>query len=115
VAGMVRDRDGCYNQAVTKRLAAMGIRDHPIAPRSLWQNGHAERLTGSIRRDCFDHIVGEGTLAANPCCLRAVYYNELRTPLSLHKDSPGHRPVQRLGRLAFQPIRGGFHHEYCRT
>ena len=47
---MIRDRDGCYGRAVTKRLAAMGIRDHPIAPRSPWQNGHAERLIGSIRR-----------------------------------------------------------------
>jgi transposase InsO family protein len=44
-------------RAVTKRLAAMGIRDHPIAPRSPWQNGHAERLIGSIRRECLDHIV----------------------------------------------------------
>lgn len=46
---MIRDRDGCYGRAITKRLAAMGIRDHPIAPRSPWQNGHAERLIGSIR------------------------------------------------------------------
>jgi transposase InsO family protein len=52
---MVRDRDGCYGHAVTKRLAAMGIRDHPIALRSPWQNGHAERLIGSIRRECLDH------------------------------------------------------------
>jgi transposase InsO family protein len=54
---MVRDRDKCYGHAVTKRLAAMGIRDHPIASRSPWQNGHAERLIGSIRRECLDHIV----------------------------------------------------------
>src|ERR1700716_2731022 len=54
---MIRDRDASYGQAVTKRLAAMGIRDHPIAPRSPWQNGHAERLIGSIRRECLAHIV----------------------------------------------------------
>jgi transposase InsO family protein len=54
---MIRDRDGSYGQAVTKRLAAMGIRDHPTAPRAPWQNGHAERLIGSIRRECLDHIV----------------------------------------------------------
>jgi transposase InsO family protein len=47
---MIRDRDGCYGQAVTRRLAATGIRNHPIAPRSPSQNGHAERLIGSIRR-----------------------------------------------------------------
>jgi transposase InsO family protein len=54
---LIRDRDAAYGNAVSKRLAAMGIRDHPIAPRSPWQNGHAERLIGSIRRECLDHIV----------------------------------------------------------
>jgi transposase InsO family protein len=54
---MVRDRDRCYGHTVTKRLAATGIRDHPIAPRSPWQNEQAERLIGSIRRECLDHIV----------------------------------------------------------
>jgi transposase InsO family protein len=113
---MVRDRDKCYGHAVTKRLAAMGIRDHPIASRSPWQNGHAERLIGSIRRECLDHIV-----VFDEAHLRriladyAVYYNELRTHLSLGKDSPRHRSVRRLGQLAAQPILGGLHHEYCRT
>src|SRR5712672_4124889 len=61
---LIRDRDGSYGHAVTRRLAAMGIRDHPTAPRSPWQNGHAERLIGSIRRECLDHIVvfGEAQL-----------------------------------------------------
>jgi transposase InsO family protein len=113
---MVRDRDKCYGQAVTKRLAAMGIRDHPISPRSPWQNGHAERLIGSIRRECLDHIVifGEAHLRRTLAAY-ALYYNELQTHLSLDKDSPGHRPVQWLGGLASQPILGGLHHEYCRT
>ena len=113
---MIRDRDGCYGHAVTKRLAAMGIRDHPIAPRSPWQNGHAERLIGSIRRECLDHIVvfGEAHLR-RILAAYAVYYNELRTHLSLGKDFPCHRPIQRLGQLAAQPILGGLHNEYCRT
>src|SRR3979409_1663318 len=95
---LIRDRDGSYGHAVTRHLAAMGIRDHPIAPRSPWQNGHAERLIGSIRRECLDHIVVFGEahlrriLAAYNC-----YYNEVRTHLSLGKDSPCHRSVQRLG------------------
>ena len=61
---LIRDRDASYGQAVTKRLTAMGIRDHPTAPRSPWQNGYAERLIGSIRRECLDHTVvfGEGHL-----------------------------------------------------
>jgi transposase InsO family protein len=61
---LIRDRDASYGQAVTKRLAAMGIRDHPTAPRSPWQNGHAERLIGSIRRECLDHAVS----SAKPIC-----------------------------------------------
>ena len=113
---MIRDRDGCYGQAVTKRLAAMGIRDHPTARRSPWQNGHAERLIGSIRRECLDHIVvfGEAHLR-RILAAYAGYYNELRTHLSLGKDSPCRRQVQRLGQLTAQPILGGLHHQYCRT
>jgi transposase InsO family protein len=54
---LIRDRDASYGHAVTRRLAAMGIRDRPTAPRSPWQNGHIERLIGSIRRECPDHVV----------------------------------------------------------
>ena len=112
---LIRDRDASYGHAVTKRLAAMGIRDHPTAPRSPWQNGHAERLIGSIRRECLDHIVvfGEAHLR-RILAAYAGYYNELRTHLSLDKDSPGHRPIQRFGQLAARPILGGLHHQYCR-
>ena len=112
---LVRDRDGSYGHAVTRRLVAMGIRDHPTAPQSPWQNGHAERLIGSIRRECLDHIVvfGEGHLR-RILAAYAGYYNGLRTHLSLDKDSPDHRPVQRHGQLAALSILGGLHHEYCR-
>jgi transposase InsO family protein len=54
---LIRDRDASYGHAVTRRLAAMGIRDRLTAPRSPWQNGHIERLIGSIRRECLDHVV----------------------------------------------------------
>ena len=106
---LIRDRDGCYGHAVTRRLAAMGIRDHPTAPRSPWQNGHAERLIGSIRCECLDHIVvfGEAHLR-RILAAYAGYYNELRTHLFLDKDLPGHRSVQRFGRLATQPILADF-------
>ena len=72
----------------------MGIRDHPTAPRSPWQNGHAERLIGSIRRECLDHTVvfGEGHLRRILSAYTG-YYNECRTHLSLDKDSPDHRPI----------------------
>ena len=76
----IRDRDASYGHAVTRRLAAMGIRDRPTAPRSPWQNGHAERLIGSIRRECLDHVVvlGEAHLR-RVLAIYADYYNELRT------------------------------------
>jgi transposase InsO family protein len=73
---IIRDRDRIYGAVVTRRLRAMGIRDKPTAPASPWQNGFAERLIGSIRRECLDHIVvfGEAHLRR---ILRsyACYYN----------------------------------------
>jgi transposase InsO family protein len=91
----------------------MGIRDKPIAPRWPWQNGFAERLIGSVRRECLDHVIvfGEAHLRR---VLRsyADYYNDIRTHRSLHKDAPMHRPVQRAGILKSRPILGGLHHQY---
>src|SRR5712671_1049829 len=112
---LIRDRDRSYGLAVTRRLAAMGIRAHPTAPPSPSQNGHAERLIGSIRRECLDHTVvfGEGHLRRILAAYTG-YYNECRTHLSLDKDSPDHRPIHRLGQLVAQPILGGLHHQYCR-
>jgi transposase InsO family protein len=112
---LIRDRDGAYGHAVTRRLAAMGIRDHPIAPQAPWQNGHAERLIGSIRRECLDHVVilGEAYLR-RVLKAYACYYNQVRTHLALAKDAPHPRPVQRLGEVVARPILGGLHHEYCR-
>src|SRR6266436_3185257 len=112
---LIRDRDGSYGHAVTRRLAAMGIRDHPTAPRSPWQNGHAERLIGSIRRECLDHIVVFGDAHLRRILAAYTgYYNELRTHLSLSKDSPARRPIHRHGQIAAWPILGGLHHQYCR-
>jgi transposase InsO family protein len=85
---LIRDRDAIYGQVVTRRLKSMGIRDRPTAPRSPWQNGCVERLIGSIRRECLDHVVvfGEGHLRR---ILKAYvsYYNAVRTHLSLNKDA----------------------------
>jgi transposase InsO family protein len=112
---LIRDRDGSYGHAVTRRLAAMGIRDHPIAPRSPWQNGHAERLIGSIRRECLDQIVVLGEVHLRHILAAYVdYYNELRTHLSLDKNSPAQRPIQWLGQVIARPVLGGLHHQYCR-
>jgi transposase InsO family protein len=113
---LIRDRDGAYGHAVTRRLAAMGIRDHPIAPSSPWQNGHAERLIGSIRRECLDHVLifGEAHLL-QVLKAYAAYYNRVRRHLSLGKDAPLVRSVQQFGLIAARPILGGLHHEYYRT
>ena len=81
---LVRDRDRVYGEAFTRRIRAMGIRDRPTAPRSPWQNGYAERLIGSIRRECLDQVIvfGERHLRH---VLRAYqqYYNGTRTQLAL--------------------------------
>jgi transposase InsO family protein len=98
---LIRDRDTAYGAAVTRRLRAMGIRDRPITPRSPWQNGHVERLIGSIRREILDHVVvlGERHLR-DQLANYSAYYNEVRTHIALGKDTPLHRPVQTVGRIA---------------
>jgi len=112
---LIRDRDCVYGAAVTHRLRAMGIRDKPIAPGSPWQNGFAERLIGSIRRECVDHLVFFGEAHLRRILTRyAAYYNELRTHRSLKKDAPIHRAVQHVGRIVHAPVLGGLHHQYCR-
>jgi transposase InsO family protein len=112
---LIRDRDAAYGDVLIRRLRAMGIRDRPIAPRSPWQNGHTERLIGSIRRDCLDHVV-----VFSERHLRHLlgsyqrYYNDARTHLSLNKDAPASRAVQVAGRIVADPHLGGLHHQYVR-
>jgi transposase InsO family protein len=81
---LIRDRDGAFGPAYVRRVRAMGIRDHPIAARSPWQNGHVERLIGSIRRECLDHVVVVGEVHLRQMLKTyATYYNRVRTHLSL--------------------------------
>ena len=112
---MIRDRDCIYGAAVTRRLRAMGIRDKPIAPASPWQNGFVERLIGSIRRECVDHIIVLGEAHLRRILQSyARYYNETRTHLGLRKDAPLRRAVQRSGTIIATPILSGLHHRYAR-
>ena len=112
---IVRDRDRVYGNVFIRRLRAMGIRDRPTAPRSPWQNGHSERLIGSIRRDCLDHVVVFGELHLRHVLRSyAKYYNQARTHLSLNKDAPVSRAIQTIGRILPLPILGGLHHQYVR-
>ena len=93
----------------------MGIRDKPTAPGSPWQNGFAERLIGSIRRECVDHIVILGEAHLRRILTKyAADYNELRTHRSLNKDAPIHRAIQYVGDIVSVPVLGGLHHHYCR-
>ena len=112
---LVRDNDGAYGCVFTSRVKAMGIRDRPISPRSPWQNGIAERLIGTLRRECLDQmlIFGEVHLRRTLSAF-AAYYNETRTHMALRKDAPLHRAVQRSGAILGIPILAGLHHQYVR-
>jgi transposase InsO family protein len=113
---LIRDRDRIYGTVVTLRMRAMGIRDKPIAPASPWQNSFAERLIGSIRRECVDHFIvfGEAHLR-RILQTYARYYNDIRTHRSLDKDAPVSRPIQRTGIISSHPVLGGLHHHYVRV
>jgi putative transposase len=112
---LVRDNDGLYGASFRHALRDLGVRDRPTQPRSPWQNGHVERLIGSIRRECLDHII-----VWNAAHLRrvlrayAVYYNNDRTHLALGKNAPHARATEREGRIIAEPILGGLHHRYRR-
>jgi putative transposase len=114
---LVRDRDAIYGDVFRRRVAGMGIGEVISSPSSPWQNPYAERLIGSIRRECLDHVIvlGERHLRRILTCY-ASYYHGARTHLSLEKDAPTPRRVQAPteGRVvAFAEV-GGLHHRYER-
>jgi transposase InsO family protein len=114
---LLRDRDASYGSYFCNRVEAMGIKQVVTASRSPWQNAYVERVIGSIRRECLDHIV-----IFNERHLRRVlssyvdYYHGTRTHLSLDKDCPDSRPIQHrsVGRVVAIPKVGGLHHRYER-
>jgi transposase InsO family protein len=112
---LIRDNDGAYGEIFMRRLRSMGIRDRPITPRSPWQNGYVERVIGSIRRECLDHVIvwSEAHLRR---VLRAyaAYHNSTRTHPGLHKDAPNHRRIERHVTIVSRDIPGDLHHQYCR-
>jgi transposase InsO family protein len=114
-AYLVRDNDRAYGHVFRSRVRAMGIRDRPISPGSPWQNGYAERLIGTLRRECLDQMVifSEAHLR-RILSAYAAYYNQARTHLALQKDAPLHRAVQRSGAIVVIPILAGLHHKYAR-
>jgi transposase InsO family protein len=113
---LIRDRDGAYGEVFIRRLRSMGIRDQPTPPRCRWQNGYAERLIGSIRRECLDHVVvfGERHLRRLLLSYMKYYNGAARTHLSLEKDAPVSRAVERAEQILCRPNLGGLHHQYVR-
>ncbi len=114
---LVRDRDGIYGNQFSRQARALGIREVMTAPRSPWQNAYAERVIGSIRRDCLDHVVVLGERQLMRVLFNYTnYYNRVRTHLSLDKDAPEPRVIKPpdSGRVVKFPRVGGLHHEYSR-
>jgi putative transposase len=114
---MIRDRDGIDGQEFRPRVEGMGIDEVLTAPQSPWQNPYAERLVGSVRRECLDHVIvlGEQHLHG---ILKSyfAYYHRSRTHLSLGKDAPDTREVcpSSVGEIVELPEVGGLHHRYER-
>ena len=112
---LLRDRDAIYGFILRQQIEALGITEVLGAPRSPWQRAYVERIIGSIRRDCLDHVI-----VFNQSSLRRIlrsyldYYHESRTHLSLDKDAPVPRAVQSAGRIVAIPQLGGLHHRYDR-
>jgi transposase InsO family protein len=115
-AYLIRDNDGAYGHVFKARVRAIGIRDRSISPRSPWQNPYVERLIGTLRRECLDHVLifGERHLH-RILAAYSSYYNETRSHLGLSKDASISRAVQRSGIIVTAPILSGLHHCYART
>jgi len=114
---LIRDRDGVYGYRVTETITALGTEQIVTAPRSPWQNGYCERVIGSIRRECLDHVIVLGEKHLRRVLKEYLaYYHGSRTHLGLEKDAPEPRVVQArdLGPVASEPVLGGLHHRYCR-
>ena len=114
---LLRDRDRAYGHAFRQRVKGMRIREVLTAPHRPWQNPFAERLIGSIRRECLDHVLvlSERHLRRILTCYFA-YYHRARTHLALQKDTPDGRPIEppEIGRVVGIPEVGGLHHRYVR-
>ena len=114
---MLRDRDGIYGAYFKRRVAGLDIEQVPTAPRSPWQSPYVERVIGSIRRECLDHVIVLDERHLRRILREYVdYYHSCRTHLSLEKDAPEQRPVQwpSMGRVTAIPKVGGLHHYYSR-
>ncbi len=112
---LLRDRDRIYDDTVRRRIASLNIAEVVSSPRSPWQNPYVERLIGSMRRECLNHVI-----VVNETHLRRIlraylaYYHRSRTHLALAKDAPDGRACSLAGHIVATPEVGGLHHRYDR-
>jgi putative transposase len=114
---LLRDRDAIYGDAFRRRVSGMGVEEVLSSPSSPWQNPYAERLIGSIRRECLDHVIVVGERHLRRILSDYLtYYHRSRTHLSLEKDAPTPRLAQAVsdGAVMAFPEVGGLHHRYER-
>jgi transposase InsO family protein len=114
---LLRDRDRIFGQEVVDQIKSMGINQVLSAPRSPWQRAYGERVIGTIRRECLDHVIVRGERSLSGHLQGFVdYYHQSRTHLGLEKDSPEPRPIQsaQTGRVVAIREAGGLHHRYER-
>jgi putative transposase len=114
----IRDRDNAYGDVVRERVRGLGIEEVLFAPHSPWRNPFVERLIGSVRRECLDHVI----VFSEAHLLRVLiqffeYYHESRAHQSLHGNSPVPREIQppERGQVVSTPVLGGLHHSYRRA
>ena len=115
---MIRHRNGTYGSYFRERIKGLGMDEVPIAPRSPWQNPYCERVIGSIRRECLNHVI-----VLNELHLKRIlrdyleYYHHVRTHLSLNRNAPRPRNIEppSSGDVIAIPMVGGLHHRYTRA
>ena len=114
---VIRDNDKIFSEDFKLHIKRFGLKDTPTAPRSPWQNPFAERVIGTLRRECLDHMIILNEKHLHDILHEYIfeYYNVARTHMSIDKDSPEHRSIHKDGRIVSKPILGGLHHVYSRA
>ena len=114
---IIRDNDQIYSEEFKTCIKNMGLKDKPTSPGSPWQNPICERVNGTLRRECLDHVIIFNEKHLHNILKEYIYeyYNPSRTHMSLGKDAPEYRTVQTEGKIVSKPILGGLHHIYSRA
>ena len=113
---LIHDGDGIYGEAFFRKLKALGLEPMQTSRRSPWQNCYVERIIGSIRRECLNHVIAINEEHLLKTLIEyAEYYNESRTHQSLDGNAPDPRAIERDGEIVATPVLGGLHHRYSRV